>query len=60
MAEGAPLLRVYRIYLLSRVRIPLSPPLISNPPCVGFLLITAGFEPGQEGSGEAKRNNVDA
>ena len=31
VAEGAPLLRVYRIYLLSRVRIPLSPPLILNP-----------------------------
>ena len=31
MAEGAPLLRVYRIYLLSRVRIPLSPPLILSP-----------------------------
>ena len=26
VAEGAPLLRVYRIYLLSWVQIPLSPP----------------------------------
>ena len=38
MAEGAPLLRVYRIYLLSRVRIPLSPPKINNPAQAGFFI----------------------